>query len=108
MVFFQSSSLPAAIIVHDWAHTAANCLHTYAEPITEPPVYNSTARKFDSELFVQKSVSETCPISPPAEVLVGALAEEWVEKVADIPEPPQLVPVSKRKMSTTGEEVPIH
>lgn len=74
-----------------------------AEPITEPPDYSPTARRFDPHLFVQKSVSETCPINPPAEALIGALAVEWEEKVADIPEPSR-PPPSKRKMSKGGEE----
>ena len=46
----------------------------------EPPEYDPRARKFNSNLFVERLVSETCPLSPPAEALVGTLTQEWEEK----------------------------
>lgn len=42
-------------------------------------MYNANARRFDPKLFVEKKRFEVCPISPPVEVLVGTLTEDWEE-----------------------------
>ncbi len=47
---------------------------------TDIPDFDPNARKFDSKLFVERTVSETCPLTPPAESLVGTLTQEWEEK----------------------------
>lgn len=51
-----------------------------SDPYTSIPDYDPNARKFDSKLFVERTVSETCPLTPPAEALVGTLTQEWEEK----------------------------
>ncbi len=47
---------------------------------TDLPDYDPRAKTFDSTLFVARTVSETCPLTPPPESLVGTLTQEWEEK----------------------------
>ena len=70
---------------HTHKHTHTYTYHT--ELITTPPDYNPNARHFDPKLYADTTTSEVCPISPPAEVLVDTLTQEWTgKKVESCPE----------------------
>ena len=69
-------------------------------------MYNANARRFDPKLFVEKKRFEVCPISPPVEVLVGTLTEDWEESYQEGEDGtilfPQGVAPTKRKGSIPG------
>ena len=64
-------------------HMHATHTHAHTELITTPPDYNPNARHFDPKLYADTTTSEVCPISPPAEVLVDTLTQEWTGKAVE-------------------------
>ena len=42
--------------------------------MVQPPEYNPNARQFD-QMFVEKRMTDMCPLSPPAENLVDSLTQ---------------------------------
>jgi len=64
----------------NWAFVLWASLQFRAEPHITLPEYDPKARTFDSALFVERMVSETCPINPSPETLVGTFTQEWEER----------------------------
>ena len=52
------------------------CTHTqtHTEPMLQPADYNPNARQFD-QMFVEKRMTDMCPLVPPAENLVDSLTQ---------------------------------
>ena len=47
------------------------------------PEYNPNARIFAPATFVEKKVSELCPVKPPAKEIAGTLNKDWQDKSLD-------------------------
>ena len=61
------------------------------ELVKFPGDYNPSARVLPTKMFDVKPASETCPLSPPAELLVSSLTQEWEGgEVGGLGEPPKL------------------